>query len=64
MTYAESIQFLYGLRLFGAKFGRENTLKLAALVGNPQNQLPFIHVAASGFDWRADAGASRTDQRN
>lgn len=33
MIYAESIQFLYGLRLFGAKFGLENTFKLAALAG-------------------------------
>ena len=47
MTYSESIQFLYGLRLFGAKFGLENTFKLAALAGNPQNQLRFIHVAGT-----------------
>ena len=47
MTYAEAIQFLYDLRLFGAKFGLENTLKLAALAGNPQNQLRFIHVAGT-----------------
>jgi dihydrofolate synthase/folylpolyglutamate synthase len=47
MTYAEAIQFLYGLRLFGAKFGLENTLKLAALVGNPQEKLRFIHVAGT-----------------
>ena len=47
MTYAEAIQFLYDLRLFGAKFGLENTFKLAALAGNPQNQLHFIHVAGT-----------------
>jgi len=47
MTYAEAIQFLYNLRLFGAKFGLENTVKLAALAGNPQNQLRFIHVAGT-----------------
>ena len=47
MTYAEAIRFLYDLRLFGAKFGLENTLKLAALAGNPQNQLRFIHVAGT-----------------
>jgi dihydrofolate synthase / folylpolyglutamate synthase len=47
VTYAEAIQFLYGLRLFGAKFGLENTLKLADLAGNPQNQLRFIHVAGT-----------------
>jgi dihydrofolate synthase/folylpolyglutamate synthase len=47
MTYAETIQFLYGLRLFGAKFGLENTFKLAALAGNPQEKLRFIHVAGT-----------------
>src|SRR4249920_2035294 len=47
MTYAEAIQFLYRLRWFGAKFGLENTFKLAALAGNPQNQLRFIHVAGT-----------------
>lgn len=47
MTYTEAIQFLYGLRWFGAKFGLENTLKLAELAGNPQNRLRFIHVAGT-----------------
>jgi dihydrofolate synthase / folylpolyglutamate synthase len=47
MNYAEAVQFLYGLRLFGAKFGLENTFKLAALAGNPQNQLRFVHVAGT-----------------
>jgi dihydrofolate synthase/folylpolyglutamate synthase len=47
VTYPEAIQFLYGLRLFGAKFGLENTFKLAALVGNPQKRLAFIHVAGT-----------------
>ena len=47
MTYAEAIQFLYSLRLFGAKFGLENTFKLAALAGHPQEKLSFIHVAGT-----------------
>src|SRR6266545_7906050 len=47
MTYAAAIQFLYDLRWFGAKFGLENTFKLAALSGDPQNQLRFIHVAGT-----------------
>ena len=47
MTYSEAIQFLYGLRLFGAKFGLENTFKLAAMAGNPQDRLRFIHVAGT-----------------
>jgi dihydrofolate synthase / folylpolyglutamate synthase len=47
VTYPETIQFLYDLRLFGAKFGLENTFKLAALMGNPQERLRFIHVAGT-----------------
>jgi dihydrofolate synthase / folylpolyglutamate synthase len=47
VTYPEAIQFLYDLRLFGAKFGLENTLQLAALAGNPQDRLRFIHVAGT-----------------
>ncbi len=47
MNYTEAIQFLYDLRMFGAKFGLENTRKLAALAGNPQDRLRFIHVAGT-----------------
>ena len=47
MTYAEAVQFLYSLRLFGLKLGLENTFKLAAQAGNPQEQLRFIHVAGT-----------------
>src|SRR3954466_9299082 len=47
MTYADAINFLYGLRWFGTKFGLSNTFKLAALAGNPQHKLRFIHVAGT-----------------
>src|ERR1700722_1907110 len=47
MTYPEAIQFLYGLQMFGANFGLENTFRLAALAGNPQEKLRFIHVAGT-----------------
>src|SRR2546427_11286001 len=47
MTYPEAIQFLYDLRWFGTKFGLDNTCKLAALAGNPQRRLRFIHVAGT-----------------
>src|SRR5580765_5943774 len=46
-AYRHAVEFLYGLRLFGAKFGLENTLKLAALAGDPQYKLRFIHVAGT-----------------
>jgi len=47
VTYAEAIQFLYRLQMFGAHFGLENTFKLAALAGDPQEKLRFIHVAGT-----------------
>lgn len=47
MSYSDAIQFLYDLRWFGAKFGLANTFKLAALAGNPQERLRFIHVAGT-----------------
>ena len=47
MTYPQAIEFLYSLRLFGMKLGLENTLRLAAAVGNPQHCLRFIHVAGT-----------------
>ena len=47
MTYSEAISFLYDLQLFGARLGLENTFHLAALAGNPQEKLRFIHVAGT-----------------
>ena len=47
MTYAEAIQFLFGLQMFGARPGLETTRRLAALAGNPQDKLRFIHVAGT-----------------
>jgi dihydrofolate synthase / folylpolyglutamate synthase len=47
VTYPDAIRFLYGLRWFGAKLGLDNTFKLAALAGNPQHRLRFIHVAGT-----------------
>ncbi|SVE09368.1 uncharacterized protein METZ01_LOCUS462222, partial [marine metagenome] len=47
VTYPEAIQWLYDLRLFGAKLGLENPRRLAELAGNPQNRLRIIHVAGT-----------------
>ena len=47
MIYSEAIQFLYGLQVFGARPGLESTFELAALIGNPQERLRFIHVAGT-----------------
>ena len=47
MNYVETIEFLYGLQFFGLKFGLENTRRLAALSGHPENELRFIHLAGT-----------------
>jgi dihydrofolate synthase/folylpolyglutamate synthase len=47
MTYPEALGLLYGLRWFGAKFGLDNTCKLAELAGNPHARLRFIHIAGT-----------------
>lgn len=47
LNYQDAIRFLYGLRLFGAKLGLENSHRLAELAGRPQDRLRFIHVAGT-----------------
>ena len=47
MTYAEALEHLHGLAVFGARFGLEPTRRLAAALDNPQAQLRFIHVAGT-----------------
>lgn len=47
MTYADAIQFLFGLQLFGSHFGLGRAEKLSALAGNPEKKLRFIHVAGT-----------------
>ncbi|MEN9574408.1 MAG: hypothetical protein RL514_2263 [Verrucomicrobiota bacterium] len=47
MTYAEALNYLQGLAVFGARFGLETTQRLAAGLGNPQERLRFIHVAGT-----------------
>ena len=47
MTYAEAVQHLYDLQLFGARFGLDVPERLAALAGRPQDRLRFVHVAGT-----------------
>ncbi len=47
MNYSSAIQFLYDLQLFGTQPGLETTFKLAGLMGNPERNLRFIHVAGT-----------------
>ncbi len=46
-SYAAALEFLRELQVFGANFGLETPRQLAALAGNPQNQLRFIHVSGT-----------------
>lgn len=47
LAFSGAIEFLSSLRWFGAKFGLAHTLKLAALAGNPEHHLRFVHVAGT-----------------
>jgi len=47
MTYADAIEFLYGIRLFGQKLGLETMRYLLQLMDDPQQSLRFIHIAGT-----------------
>ena len=47
MTYPETIEYLYGIRLFGQKLGLETMQYLLRLMGDPQKSLRFIHIAGT-----------------
>jgi dihydrofolate synthase/folylpolyglutamate synthase len=47
MTYNESIRFLYGLQVFGMKFGLHGIRSLLDSIGNPHRDLACIHVAGT-----------------
>lgn len=47
MTYRETIEFLYAIRLFGQKLGLETMNELLRLLGDPHRELRFIHIAGT-----------------
>jgi dihydrofolate synthase/folylpolyglutamate synthase len=47
VTYAEAIEFLYGLRRFGWRPGLATVGHLLDLLGNPQKTIPSLHVAGT-----------------
>ena len=47
MTYEEAIAYIHGLYWRGSKLGLERTIELCHLLGDPQKQLKFIHVAGT-----------------
>lgn len=47
MNYRDAIDALYSLRRFSMKLGLDRTERLVALLGAPQRNLRFIHVAGT-----------------
>ncbi len=47
MNYAQAIEFLSRLQMFGARPGLETTRRLAARAGHPGRGLRFVHVAGT-----------------
>ena len=47
MTYAEATSFLFGLRRFGWRLGLDTIRRLLALIGDPQDALPTVHVGGT-----------------
>ncbi len=47
MSYNSSIEYLYGLRKYGMKFGLDNIRRLTSALGNPQKSYRSIHVAGT-----------------
>jgi dihydrofolate synthase/folylpolyglutamate synthase len=46
-SYADATAYLFGLRRFGWRPGLETVTRLLDLVGNPQAQVPTIHVGGT-----------------
>lgn len=47
MNYRDALAWLYGTQAFGIKLGLDNSRRLFAAAGNPQDKLRFIHVAGT-----------------
>lgn len=47
LTYEQSLEFIHGIERFGSKPGLRRVAMLLERMGNPQDQLKFIHVAGS-----------------
>lgn len=47
MNYSEALQYIHSLSVFGSVLGLERIEKLTDTLGNPQNDLKFIHIAGT-----------------
>ena len=47
MTYYEALEYIHGIYWRGSKLGLSRTEEILELLGNPQKQLKFVHVAGT-----------------
>jgi dihydrofolate synthase/folylpolyglutamate synthase len=47
VNYRDALAWLYGSQTFGIKLGLDNTRRLLAAAGDPQERLKFLHVAGT-----------------
>ena len=47
MNYSRTVNYLYSLQKQGIKFGLDNTVRLLALLGNPQDSFKTVHIAGT-----------------
>lgn len=47
MNYQEALDFIHGTYKFGQKLGLDNISGLMNMLGNPQDELKFIHIAGT-----------------
>ena len=47
MNYSEALKYIHSLSVFGSVLGLERIEKLTEKLGNPQNDLKFIHIAGT-----------------
>ncbi|MDR1821669.1 MAG: bifunctional folylpolyglutamate synthase/dihydrofolate synthase, partial [Oscillospiraceae bacterium] len=46
-TIDEALSYISGAAFYGSKLGLDRTAELLSKLGNPQKDLPFIHVAGT-----------------
>lgn len=47
MNYSEALEYIHSLSVFGSVLGLERIEELTKALGNPQNDLKFIHIAGT-----------------